>query len=183
MVPLRVETHQSRTTPSTHSHSKAISEQVVQEYVPHATILRPTVMFGYEDRLLNKFGYLATLGPWIPMPVDPNTQIQPLFVRHLHLYIIHYFQALDFAAAVMACLNKPGTTSGRVVELGGSEVMTLRELVEEIVLPFTRRDHCKILRLRSPFAEYVIPFVMLNCVGIVRSLPNYFGHLCGLRMS
>ena len=40
-------------SPSAFYRSKAKGEELVKEAFPGATIVRPSIMFGYEDKLLN----------------------------------------------------------------------------------------------------------------------------------
>ena len=43
----------SKTSPSKFYQTKAVGEEVVKAAFPSATIVRPSTMFGYEDKLLN----------------------------------------------------------------------------------------------------------------------------------
>ena len=43
----------SKTSPSKFYQTKAVGEEVVKAAFPSATIVRPSAMFGYEDKLLN----------------------------------------------------------------------------------------------------------------------------------
>ena len=43
----------SHDSPSEFYKSKARGDDLVREAFPDATIVRPSIMFGYEDRLLN----------------------------------------------------------------------------------------------------------------------------------
>jgi len=43
----------SKTSPSKFYQTKAVGEELVKAAFPSATIVRPTSMFGYEDKLLN----------------------------------------------------------------------------------------------------------------------------------
>lgn len=66
------------------ARSKAEGEEAVRSVLPWATIMRPTVMFGNEDRLLNKFGIMAQYWPVIPLAAK-NARVQPLEVCGCYL--------------------------------------------------------------------------------------------------
>ncbi len=111
--------------PSGYARSKAAGEQAVRAAVPGATIVRPSVIFGPEDDLFNKFAGLARMLPVLPLIGGGKTRFQPVF-------------AGDVAAAVAAAVagaTKPGTT----YELGGNEVLTLREIFEYVLATIERR--------------------------------------------
>jgi uncharacterized protein YbjT (DUF2867 family) len=108
---------------SDYARSKAQGEQAVQEHFPSAVILRPSVMFGAEDRFFNKFATMTRLGPVLAI-VGGGSRMQPVYVH-------------DVArAAVMGVL---GRADGGIYELGGPEVHTLRELIQLMLGAIKRR--------------------------------------------
>lgn len=112
--------------PDSQSHyarSKAAGEQAVLAAFPGATILRPSVVFGAEDQFFNRFAGLAAVLPFMPV-VEGQTRFQPVYVG-------------DVADAVMAAITRDDA-AGRVFELGGPRVMTMREVLE-FVLEHTHR--------------------------------------------
>ena len=84
------------------------------------TILRPSVIFGAEDKFLNVFARLQSVLPFMPLACA-DAKFQPVWVE-------------DVASAVVACLRFDGNETlahaPRVVEACGPEVFTLRELVQ-----------------------------------------------------
>ena len=99
---------------SHYARSKGQGELAVRENFPNAVILRPSVLFGAEDRFFNRFANLAMLSMVIPF-VGGSTKLQPIYVG-------------DVAAAVLAAAA--GQAAGQIVELGGPDVKTFRELIE-----------------------------------------------------
>lgn len=101
--------------PSVYQRSKAAGEAVLQAAGLDLTILRPSVIFGAQDRFLNLFARLQTVFPFMPL-AGARTRFQPVWVE-------------DVARAVVACLHNPHTV-GQVIECAGPEVLTLAELVQ-----------------------------------------------------
>ncbi len=101
--------------PSMYQRSKARGETVLQGAGLQLTVLRPSVIFGAEDKFLNLFADLQAIVPFMPL-AGSGTRFAPVWVA-------------DVARAVVACLQKPETI-GQTYELCGPDVMTLRELVQ-----------------------------------------------------
>jgi uncharacterized protein YbjT (DUF2867 family) len=101
-------------SPNAYIASKGLGEDAVREAVPAAVILRPSVVFGPEDDFLNRFGALARILPALPLFGGGATKLQPVFVG-------------DVAQAALAAISD-ADAAGRVYELGGPEVLTLREI-------------------------------------------------------
>jgi NADH dehydrogenase len=110
-------------SPSGYARAKAAGEAAVLAAFPTATILRPSLVFGPEDKFFNRFGAMAQLLPVMPV-ISGATRFQPVYVG-------------DVADAVMAALARP-EAAGRIYELGGPQVFTFRELLAWI-LHATRR--------------------------------------------
>ncbi len=103
--------------PSMYLRSKTDGETVVKDSGLAWTILRPSVVFGREDKFLNTFASLSTIFPVIPL-AGANARFQPVSVS-------------DVAKAVMACLeDQTKETLHNTYDLVGPEVFTLKELVQ-----------------------------------------------------
>jgi NADH dehydrogenase len=112
-------------SPSRYARAKAAGEKAVLSAVPTATILRPSVVFGPEDQFTNRFASLAWISPVLPLIGGGLTKLQPVYVG-------------DVATAVADAVDgktKPGAT----YELGGPEVLTMREIIEIILATIERR--------------------------------------------
>jgi len=80
--------HISITNPSAESHlpyfwGKAANEQTVMESGLSYAILRPTVLFGAEDILINNIAWLLRRFPFFAVPGDGRYHLQPVFVDDL----------------------------------------------------------------------------------------------------
>ncbi len=101
--------------PSMYLRSKARGEAVLLDGGDlDVTILRPSVMFGAEDRFLNLFARLQRVLPVMPLAAA-DAKFQPVWVE-------------DVAQAIVRCIDDTSTI-GRIFELVGPQVYTLRELV------------------------------------------------------
>jgi uncharacterized protein YbjT (DUF2867 family) len=103
---------------SRYAATKGIGEAMLREAFPAATILRPSLVFGPEDALFNRFAALARLLPIIPV-ICGDTRFQPVYVG-------------DVADAVMAALVRPDA-AGAGYELGGPRIWQFRELLAYIL--------------------------------------------------
>ena len=101
--------------PSMYLRSKARGETTLQGAGLQLSVLRPSVVFGAEDKFLNLFADLQAVAPFMPL-AGSGTRFQPVWVA-------------DVAGAVVACLKQPSTI-GQTYELCGPDVMTLAELVQ-----------------------------------------------------
>ncbi len=102
------------TSPSAYARSKAAGEQAVLAAFPRAAILRPSIVFGPDDAFFNRFAAMAASLPFLPV-IHGATKFQPVFVG-------------DVAASVMAVLDRP-TAPGEIFELGGPDILTMRDLM------------------------------------------------------
>ena len=106
--------------PSAYLRSKAAGEGVWQQALAadgDLTILRPSVIFGADDRFTNLFARLSRLFPVLPL-AGAGARFQPVWVG-------------DVAQAVVqSLLQRPGP--GPIVECAGPQVMTLQEIVQQV---------------------------------------------------
>jgi NADH dehydrogenase len=105
-------------TPSRYLRSKSCGELVLQAAADaglQLTVLRPSVIFGADDRFLNLFAALQRVFPVLPL-AGAQARFQPVWVE-------------DVAQAIVRCLQDR-TTIGQTFELGGPSVQTLKQLVQ-----------------------------------------------------
>ncbi len=109
---------------SSYAVSKASAEQHVLACNPRAIILRPSIIFGPEDKFFNKFAALARFLPFLPLIGGGMTKFQPVYV-------------CDVADAVVAGVQGKAQ-AGQIYELGGPQVKTFKQLLQ-LVLEMTLR--------------------------------------------
>jgi uncharacterized protein YbjT (DUF2867 family) len=112
-------------SPARYGRSKAAGEKAVLSAVPSATILRPSVIFGPEDQFTNRFAALARMSPVLPLIGGGLTKLQPVYVG-------------DVATAVADAVDGK-TREGATYELGGPEVLTMRQIIEVILVTIERK--------------------------------------------
>lgn len=100
--------------PSHYLRSKAAGEAVLQAAGLDLTLLRPSVIFGVDDRFLNLFAQLQAMVPLFPL-AGGQARFQPVWVQ-------------DVAQGVAAALARRQSI-GQVIECAGPDVLTLAELV------------------------------------------------------
>jgi uncharacterized protein YbjT (DUF2867 family) len=106
-------------SPSRYAQAKAAGEQAVLSALPSATIMRPSVVFGPEDQFTNRFAALARMSPALPLIGGGLTRMQPVYVG-------------DVATAIADAVDGKAR-AGATYELGGPEVLTMREIMEFIL--------------------------------------------------
>ena len=111
------------TSDSGYARSKAAGEAAVLSAQPDAVILRPSLVFGTEDKFFNRFASMARFGPILPV-VGAGTRFQPVYVDDV---------------ARVAVKGVEGEIPGGVYELGGPEVATFRELMRKMLGVIQRR--------------------------------------------
>lgn len=106
--------------PSRYLRSKGRGEAVLREAALELCVLRPSVIFGADDRFLNLFAQLQAIFPVLPL-AGAKARFQPVWVG-------------DVAQAIVRCLfngdgDRDRSTVGVTFECAGPEVYTLAELV------------------------------------------------------
>ncbi|MGA0605771.1 complex I NDUFA9 subunit family protein [Phenylobacterium sp. VNQ135] len=131
--------------PSVYSRSKAEGEAAVRAVRPDAVILRPSIVFGQDDKFFNKFATMAGFSPVLPLIGGGATRFQPVFVGDVGKAIAQVVTDTDAA--------------GQTYELGGPAEFTFRELMEMMLEETQQR------RLLLP-----VPFGAAGLLGSVGDL-------------
>jgi uncharacterized protein YbjT (DUF2867 family) len=131
-------------SPSHYARTKAAGEKAVLAAVPSATIMRPSLVFGPEDEFTNRFAALARLSPALPLIGGGATKMQPVYVG-------------DVATAVADAVDGK-TRAGAAYELGGPDVLSMREIMK-LILQITDRSR---MLISLPFALARLQAVFLQ---------------------
>lgn len=102
---------------------KARGEAAVLRHRPDAVILRPSVMFGPGDSFYNRFASMTRLGPILPV-VGAKTRMQPVFVDDV---------------AMAAVKGATGEAAPGIYELGGPDVVTVKDVADQVLRATMRR--------------------------------------------
>jgi NADH dehydrogenase len=135
----------SRESTSEYARTKAEGEARVKAAFPGAIILRPSVVFGPEDQFFNRFAAMARLSPFLPLIGGGHTKFAPVYVG-------------DVAEATARLIDQ-GFGSGRIYELGGPEIMTMKDVMTYVLQVTGRR------RLLVP-----IPWGVARVMGMIAGL-------------
>jgi NADH dehydrogenase len=103
---------------SNYGRTKGEGEEAVRKAFAQATIVRPSLAFGPEDNLTNRFAAMARL-PFLPV-IAATRNFQPVYVRDLG------------RAIAMAALDEEAHC-GKTYEIGGPQRMSMVELHQAIL--------------------------------------------------
>ena len=103
---------------SAYGRTKAEGEEAVRQIFSRATIIRPSLVFGPEDELTNRFAAMANL-PILPV-IASKRNFQPVYVR-------------DLGKAIAEAVLDPQRFGGETYEIGGPQVMSMIELHRSVL--------------------------------------------------
>jgi uncharacterized protein YbjT (DUF2867 family) len=157
--------------------AKAEAEELLKTSGVPYTILRSGPAFGVEDHLTVPLAMLLAVSPLVfLLPGDGGTLLQPIWVR-------------DLATCIAWGLDDP-SMKGRVVEIGGPEFVTYRQLVEKVgqfagYVRFLIPARQPYLRMAASAMERLLPFppwttfnmdyLAANRTASLDALPSIFG--------
>jgi NADH dehydrogenase len=128
-------------SPSDYGRTKGEGEAAVRKVFPSATIIRPSLVFGPEDDLTNRFASLARL-PFLPV-IAAQRNFQPVYVR-------------DLGKAIAMAALQPQEFGDKTYEIGGPQVMSMVEL-HQAILEITQQKP-EIVHVPDVFASLMSRF-------------------------
>lgn len=139
---------------SRYHRTKWRAEELVRTAALDATIFRPSLIFGPEDRSINLLAKIASYSPAVPVLGSGENRLQPVWVE-------------DVAASFAQSLHNP-IANGKRYELCGPRVYTFNDLID-LILRIKRvsrpKVHLPIWALKGPatLAERILPRPPLTC--------------------
>ncbi|EFP86972.1 hypothetical protein PGT21_031527 [Puccinia graminis f. sp. tritici] len=128
-------------SPSKLYKAKAAGESVVRDIFPEATIVKPSIMFGQEDRFLNKM----VTKPFTFQVNRLETLVRPVSV-------------LDVAEA-MQLMSTADSTAGKTFELAGPRTYTHEELFQVLEVLTHKSLTPSFINLPLPIFKFLMKIV------------------------
>ena len=110
---------------SLYMQSKLEGEKNIQDTFKPSVILRPSVVFGPEDKFFNTFASLAQFSPVLPLVGGGKTKFAPIYVG-------------DVAKAIVKALEL-NNSEPKIYELGGPENYSFKELMEILLTEIKKK--------------------------------------------
>lgn len=149
-------------SPLAYYRGKAELEKAVTSSGLACSILRPTVIFGPEDILINNIAWFIRHLPVFGIPGDGRYRIRPIYVD-------------DMAALIAAAVEK---RSNEVMDAVGPETFTFEELVRLIAAQFQK--HSRIVHLPTALAYLATRLAGVFLHDVVLTWQEYRGLMGGL---
>ncbi len=119
---------------SKYMQSKLQGEKNIKENFKSSVILRPSVIFGPEDKFFNTFAALAQFSPILPLVGGGKTKFAPIYVS-------------DVAKAIVKVLEI-NNSKPKIYELGGPKNYSFKELMEILLIEIKKKR----LLINVPFS-------------------------------
>jgi len=110
---------------SKYMQSKLQGEKNVQNISQSAVILRPSIVFGPEDKFFNTFASISQFSPIIPLVGGGKTKFSPIYVG-------------DVAKAIVKVLEL-NSLKTEIYELGGPENFSFKQLIEILLIEIKKK--------------------------------------------
>ena len=110
---------------SQYMQSKLQGEKNIQDNFKPSVILRPSVVFGPEDKFFNTFASIAQFSPALPLIGGGKTKFVPIYVG-------------DVAKAVVKTLDL-NNSEPEIYELGGPKNYSFKELMEILLIEIKKK--------------------------------------------
>jgi len=114
-------------SPSAYFRTKWDAEQHVINSGLDYTIFRPSIIYGLEDKFINRIARMVKWMPLVPVIGNGKYRFQPVYVEEL--------------CAIMAKTSAADFTSHKIYEIGGARALTYDEIIDIIkrILNYRRK--------------------------------------------
>ena len=110
---------------SKYMQSKLQGEKNIIDNFKSSVILRPSIVFGPEDKFFNTFASLAQFSPFLPLIGGGKTKFAPIYVG-------------DVAKAIVKALELNNSVP-KIYELGGPQNYSFKELMEILLTEIKKK--------------------------------------------
>ena len=110
---------------SKYLESKLQGEKNIQNTFKSSIILRPSIVFGPEDKFFNRFASIAQFSPALPLIGGGKTKFAPIYVD-------------DIAKAIVRVLEF-NSLEPQIYELGGPEIFSFKQLMEILLIEIKKK--------------------------------------------
>ena len=114
-------------TKSNYLYSKKMGEEYIENNNSNYIIIRPSTVYGEEDKFFNLFGKMAKILPFLPIIKGGKTKFQPIYVNDLSLLIFNLivnfekYNRMNIAAV-------------------GNEIFTFKEILSHIFHSLKKKE-------------------------------------------
>ena len=158
-------TNASEASPFPYFRGKGVLEKaIIQSGISYA-IIRPTVIFGHEDILINNIAWFLTKFPVFAIPGDGNYQLQPVFVE-------------DVAGIAV---NAGQSNDNMIIDAVGPEIFKYEELIR--LIADRVQSKAKIMHLRPGMALFLSRFIGYMVKDVVLTRDEVEGLIANLLVS
>jgi NADH dehydrogenase len=158
-------TNPSEESPLPYFRGKALLEKAIRNSGLSYAIIRPTVIFGVEDILINNIAWLLRRFPIFAVPGAGEYQLQPIFVE-------------DVAEVAISAAHKD---ENAIIDAAGPDVYTFDRLVRLIAEKI--RSRARIVHLPSPFVLAFSQIISLAVNDVVLTRDETAGLMANLLIS
>ncbi len=130
---------------SLYMQSKLQGEKNIQDNFKSSVILRPSVIFGPEDKFFNTFASIAQFSPVLPLIGGGKTKFAPIYVG-------------DVAKAIVKTLEL-NNSEPKIYELGGPENYSFEELMEILLREIKKKRF--LISIPYGFAKFQSYFLQM----------------------
>tara|TARA_B100000029_G_scaffold411047_1_gene413225 strand:- start:6572 stop:7498 length:927 start_codon:yes stop_codon:yes gene_type:complete len=129
---------------SKYSNSKFMAENYIKKNSKKFSIIKPSIIFGFEDNFFNKFAKISMFSPFLPLVKGGVTKFQPVYVD-------------DVSKGIIEILNK--NKLNKVYEFAGPNIYSFKELMQILLRTIDRKRI--LLYLPKRIAQLMASFFQL----------------------